>query len=271
MATPAGAPIPPEFLTSILDQRSPSSGDRPYVTLTFAQSIDAKIAGVGGKQLILSGHESMVMTHWMRTMHDGILIGIGTALNDDPQFNTRHLPPLPQDVTDPKRHHLPRPIILDTHLRFSPTSKLAKNYASGHGRRPWIITAAPPKDALPNDDWAKRKAVLTEAGVTVLEVASVNGRLSISSILTKLREAGIMSLMVEGGARIINAFLSEAALSSRGGTSIVDTLIVTVAPVFVGSDGVGYGLGAAEQMPALRHLRTEVLGKDTVVALAVGS
>ena len=37
---------------------------RPYVTLTFAQSLDAKIAGKGGKQLILSGNESMTMTHW---------------------------------------------------------------------------------------------------------------------------------------------------------------------------------------------------------------
>ncbi len=37
---------------------------RPYVTLTFAQSIDAKIAGAGGKQIILSGEESMKMTHW---------------------------------------------------------------------------------------------------------------------------------------------------------------------------------------------------------------
>lgn len=42
---------------------SPST-HRPFVTLTFAQSLDAKIAGVGGKQLILSGKESMIMTHW---------------------------------------------------------------------------------------------------------------------------------------------------------------------------------------------------------------
>ena len=40
------------------------SPDRPFVTLTFAQSLDAKIAGAGGKQLILSGKESLVMTHW---------------------------------------------------------------------------------------------------------------------------------------------------------------------------------------------------------------
>ena len=42
----------------------PSDTTRPYITLTFAQSIDAKIAGAGGKQLILSGEESMRMTHW---------------------------------------------------------------------------------------------------------------------------------------------------------------------------------------------------------------
>ena len=42
----------------------PSDSTRPYVTLTFAQSIDAKISGAGGKQLTLSGEESMRMTHW---------------------------------------------------------------------------------------------------------------------------------------------------------------------------------------------------------------
>lgn len=75
---------PPEFLLKVLKPtpsgNSPVSvfldgGDpppspispvenRPYVTLTFAQSLDAKIAGKGGKQLILSGKESMIMTHW---------------------------------------------------------------------------------------------------------------------------------------------------------------------------------------------------------------
>jgi hypothetical protein len=69
---------PPEILTSTLGALPadaqpgtaplldfvPSDSTRPYVTLTFAQSIDAKIAGAGGKQLILSGEESMKMTHW---------------------------------------------------------------------------------------------------------------------------------------------------------------------------------------------------------------
>jgi 2,5-diamino-6-(ribosylamino)-4(3H)-pyrimidinone 5'-phosphate reductase len=85
----AGQQSPPAFLLSALarlDDNSPA--DRPHVTLTFAQSLDAKIAGEHSKQLILSGKDSMVMTHWMRTMHDGIMVGVGTAVNDDPQLNS---------------------------------------------------------------------------------------------------------------------------------------------------------------------------------------
>jgi len=57
-------PKPPSFLTEIFWDDVEIEEERPEVTLTFAQSLDAKIAGVGGKQLILSGKESMVMTHW---------------------------------------------------------------------------------------------------------------------------------------------------------------------------------------------------------------
>lgn len=80
---------PPKFLLGVLEPTisgttpisifagdeglspSPTSPqeDRPFVTLTFAQSLDAKIAGVGGKQLALSGKESMVMTHWCVPLH----------------------------------------------------------------------------------------------------------------------------------------------------------------------------------------------------------
>ena len=55
---------PPSFLTTIFGEDTKIKEERPKVTLTFAQSLDAKIAGLGGKQLILSGRESMVMTHW---------------------------------------------------------------------------------------------------------------------------------------------------------------------------------------------------------------
>lgn len=76
------------FVESLLGTLSPPSPSRPFLTLTFAQSLDAKIAGIGGQQLALSCSESMVMTHWLRSKHDGILVGIGTAMNDNPQLNS---------------------------------------------------------------------------------------------------------------------------------------------------------------------------------------
>jgi hypothetical protein len=61
------SPSPPALLLSALrgiNSNRHSDKDDVFVTLTFAQSLDAKIAGVGGQQLILSGKESMIMTHW---------------------------------------------------------------------------------------------------------------------------------------------------------------------------------------------------------------
>lgn len=67
--------------------------------------------------------------------------------------------------------------------------------------------------------------------------------------------------MVEGGARVIQSFLSER---------LVDALIVTTAPVLVGGDAVGYDEGL-EQVPGLKYIHTELLGRDTVVGLKVTS
>ncbi|KAI9056975.1 bacterial bifunctional deaminase-reductase [Trametes sanguinea] len=248
---------------------------RPYVTLTFAQSLDAKIAGAGGKQLILSGKESLVMTHWMRTLHDAILVGIGTALNDNPQLNTRHVPPLP--AGHPNSYRLPRPIILDTHLRLSPECKLLKNYQAGCGRRPWVLCApqSAPWDAARTEAFTQRAAALQSAGARVIELDAdgATGMIAIPDLLAALNELGVRSLMVEGGARVIRSFLHAArssATSGSDGKKAVDALVVTVAPTLVGSAGVGYGPELlAQELPTFQHVRTEVFGPDTVVALKV--
>ncbi|GJE89464.1 RibD family protein [Phanerochaete sordida] len=232
---------------------------RPHVTLTFAQSLDAKIGGARGKQLALSGRESLVMTHWMRTMHDAIMVGIGTALNDDPQLNTRHVPPLPEG--HPHKYHLPRPVILDADLNLLPECKLLTNYAAGTGRRPWIIAVPPTRNCV---DWGLRRHDLEVAGAKVIEVERENGRVSLPSMLKALRKLGVRSLMVEGGARVIQSFLAASTEKAR----LVDTVIVTVAPVFVGDEGVGYGANlSSSSVDKLQHAQTAVFGRDVVFAL----
>lgn len=123
-------------------------------------------------------------------MHDAILVGIGTALNDNPQLNSefravfvhsalmltvveaRHLPQLPSDGST--RYNLPRPIILDTHLRLRLDCKLVNNYKAGIGRRPWVV-AFPGTDDEEVSAWTKRKNALESVGVRVIEVASEDG------------------------------------------------------------------------------------------------
>ncbi|KAG7447493.1 bacterial bifunctional deaminase-reductase [Guyanagaster necrorhizus] len=249
---------PPQFLTSILNRCIPRtlSAVRPNVTLTFAQSLDAKISGQDGAQLILSGKESMVMTHWMRTMHDAILVGIGTAVNDNPQLNARHLPPRSPLSGQDYPYNLPRPIVLDSQLRLPTTCKLLESYRNEKGRRPWVLCAQEPQ--AEEDVWKSRLDALEAAGARVVPVQTTEGLLSIPSVLQTLHELGVRSLMVEGGARVIGSFLAER--------DSVDTVIITIAPKFVGSEGVGYGVDIS-QVSYYEHLESQDVGCDTVVAL----
>lgn len=66
------------------------------------------------------------------------------------------------------RYHLPRPIILDTHLHLSVDCKLLKNYQGGIGRRPWVVTA--PFVSGTDDPRVSRKTSLEVAGARIVEV-----------------------------------------------------------------------------------------------------
>ncbi|KAG8735957.1 2,5-diamino-6-(ribosylamino)-4(3H)-pyrimidinone 5'-phosphate reductase [Ceratobasidium sp. 428] len=169
---------PPEFLKSVISARdaAPRSCEqqkRARVTLTYAQSLDAKIAGAGGSQLTISGNESMTMTHWLRTMHQGIMVGIQTVLNDDPQLNVRRLPP--RD----KPYPLPRPIILDSYLRTPPTCKLLKNFVAKTGLAPFIIYGLPLFDMEESKELKRRKKALEDAGAILITGFEVDGKLSL--------------------------------------------------------------------------------------------
>jgi 2,5-diamino-6-(ribosylamino)-4(3H)-pyrimidinone 5'-phosphate reductase len=92
----------------------------------------------------------------------------------------------------------------------------------------------------------------------------VTSNLPLPAVLRTLREKGIRSIMVEGGARIIQSFLSAAS------GHLVDALIVTTAPILVGCEGVGYG-ERLEQVPGLSYISTGQVGRDTVVGLKLTS
>src|SRR5690606_10285843 len=98
---------------------------RPFVTLSYAQSLDGSIAIRSGEPLVLSGPESLCFTHHLRSIHDGILVGIGTVLSDDPQLTVRHC-----------EGESPQPIVLDSQLRIPSTARLC----CLPDKRCWVLT-----------------------------------------------------------------------------------------------------------------------------------
>lgn len=222
---------------------------RPHVTLTFAQSSDGKIAGPGKTQLALSGPESMRLTHQLRTMHDGIMVGIGTVLNDNPQLNARLL------YAPPPVSRLPRPVVLDSKLRMPVDCKLIRNYAAGIGRQPLVLTL----DSAHPD----RRTQLELAGVDVIQVHDSSAALlDWTTILQHLYDAGIRRLMVEGGAGVIDSLMQQS--------QHIDALLVTIAPLTVGSEGFSF----TSKLPSISEAHPDAewslpsrtwFGKDEVI------
>jgi 3,4-dihydroxy 2-butanone 4-phosphate synthase/GTP cyclohydrolase II len=209
---------------------------RPFVTLSYAQSMDGSIAARPGQPLALSGALSMTLTHQLRVAHDAILVGIGTVLADNPRLTVR--------LVEGKN---PQPIVADSRLRFP----LSANLLCQHPLSPWIATGEQAD--------AGRQHVLEAAGARVLRVPmNARGQVNLTALLERLGELGIHSVMVEGGARIITSFLAAR---------LVDHIVLTVAPRLVGGLRAVRRLAHADpaHFPRLRNLRYQWLEDDLVL------
>ncbi len=115
---------------SILRESSLPPG-LPAVTLSWAQASNGAIAAAGGVRVALSCPESLTLTHRLRGMHRGILVGIGTVISDDPLLSVR-LADGPQ----------PQPVVLDSRLRFPLSARLLARV----DRKPWIFSSDAPTE-----------------------------------------------------------------------------------------------------------------------------
>ncbi|KAJ2081837.1 2,5-diamino-6-(ribosylamino)-4(3H)-pyrimidinone 5'-phosphate reductase [Coemansia sp. RSA 988] len=231
------------------DSSHQGAGSRPAITLTFAQSLDGKISRVD-RRLLLSGKESTAMTHRLRAMHDGILVGVGTVLFDDPQLSVRLFP-----ASELSSVQHPQPIVLDSKLRIPSTARLLTGpQRNPHLHPPWIVTG-------PGHDTQHRVEV-ERAGARVIVVDDCDeaGHPRLTAVAAVLRRLGIRRLMVEGGARVIQSFLES---------KLVDALIVTIAPVLVGSSGVPAVAEPTMDSLAITPVSYEPFGRDIVMAATI--
>jgi 3,4-dihydroxy 2-butanone 4-phosphate synthase/GTP cyclohydrolase II len=209
---------------------------RPSVLLTYASSLDGSIAARAGAPFAFSGHAALEMTHALRAAHDAILIGIGTVLIDNPQLNVRY-------AAGPN----PRPVILDARLRCPPNARCVD------AQRGTILVTT-------RDAPADAQRALENAGATVLRVASIPenpAHIDLRALLQMLAAQNIRTVMVEGGAQIITAFLQA---------QLVDRVILTFAPMFVGGvRGVTALTTSENHFPRLKNLNVTQLENDIIV------
>ena len=247
---------------------APSLTAKPYVTLTYASSLDSTIAAAPDTRTVLSGTQSKALTHYLRSQHDAILIGVGTALADDPGLNCRLSSTCTEsseemnfnvndESTSPSRQpYQPRPVIIDPSTRYHLTrdSKIYKLAKDGLGKGPWVFCGSGPVTKETMDILAECDGEYVFHALDAVASKDAEGqkkRTSWEKIIWKLGERGIKSVMVEGGGRVINELLememknmvNENRCGDVGGDgsekkSLVDALVVTIAPLYLGSGGV---------------------------------
>ncbi len=210
---------------------------RPWIALKLAMSLDGAVADAYGRSKWITGELARRETHRLRAQFDGIGVGSGTALADDPQLTVRGLVP-PRCA--------PARVVWDRRLRLPTDSRLARTA----GEIPvWVVTGATAPE--------ERCSALEDMGVRVLRSRDLGDG------LRGLWNHGVGSMLVEGGAHIASALLS-------GG--FVDRLYLFYAPLLLGAGAVrAFGALAAasvESAARWRMLPTEQFGPDTLITLA---
>jgi diaminohydroxyphosphoribosylaminopyrimidine deaminase/5-amino-6-(5-phosphoribosylamino)uracil reductase len=209
---------------------------RPWITLKLAISLDGGLADATGHSRWITGDESRRIVHEMRAGSDAIGVGIGSVLADDPSLTVRDAP-APRVA--------PSRIVFDRSARLPVTSALARSARDV----PTIVVAESPP--------AARVSALEDLGVRVIDAPCLR------VALDALGDAGVRSLLVEGGARLAGALI---------GTGTVDRLVI-----FQGSAIFGAGaLGAfafvppteIERAPRWRALERREIGADTMTVYA---
>ncbi|MFC3078228.1 RibD family protein [Phenylobacterium terrae] len=204
------------------------------VTLKLATSLDGRIATGAGESRWITGEAARQAVHRLRADHQGVVVGIETALADDPELTVR----LP-GYNGPQ----PARVVLDSRQRLTAACRLV---ATAGEIPTYVVTTEPPAPHL------------LEAGVHVLTVPAVgDGRPELKEVVEALRAEGVGSLFVEGGGQVAASFLR---------CELVDRLEWFRAPVVIGGEGrpaVGaLAIAALSAAPRFRRIQAQPLGED---------
>jgi diaminohydroxyphosphoribosylaminopyrimidine deaminase / 5-amino-6-(5-phosphoribosylamino)uracil reductase len=218
---------------------------RPWVLFKSAMTLDGKVATRAGDSKWISGEDSRELAHRWRSEVDAVVVGIGTALADDPQLTAR-----PQGQPA-ELERQPRRVVFDSLARLPPTSQLVALAA----QTPLTVVVSRAAARADTD-------ALEAAGVQVLVATGENEPARVRSALDQLGAAGVSSVLLEGGPHLAGAFLDAGE---------IDELRLFLAPLLLGGSTArdpleGEGVETISQ--ALRALTFDCarVGEDLLIS-----
>jgi diaminohydroxyphosphoribosylaminopyrimidine deaminase/5-amino-6-(5-phosphoribosylamino)uracil reductase len=210
----------------------------PFVILKIAATLDGKLGTRNGESQWITGEASRQFVHRLRDQVDGVVVGIGTVLKDDPMLTARI-----------KRGRDPYRIVLDSRLKIPENAK--------------VVDLSPSKTIVATTEMASQDKIerLRKKGVRILVFQSKSGKVDLKSSLLKLGEMGMTSLLVEGGSQINGSFLDQG---------LIDKIFFFLSPRLIGdplAPGIFSGIGVAslkETIP-VKDLKVKTIGDDILV------
>jgi diaminohydroxyphosphoribosylaminopyrimidine deaminase/5-amino-6-(5-phosphoribosylamino)uracil reductase len=175
----------------------------------------------------------------MRTSFDLVMVGIGTAIIDNPRLTVR-LPGMASRT--------PARVILDAGARLS----LESNLVQSAKEAPLIVIVGPQAQDV-------GRAALGAAGARIIVVDAAQGGIDLRQALEALAKEGFSRLLAEGGAEVASSLVAA---------DLIDEVVIFRAPVVVGPNGVralgGTALSALERSPRYRLVETANVGVDVM-------
>jgi diaminohydroxyphosphoribosylaminopyrimidine deaminase/5-amino-6-(5-phosphoribosylamino)uracil reductase len=225
--------------------RKHSRVGRPWVLFKSAMTLDGKVATRTGDSKWISGEQSRALAHRWRASVDAVMVGIGTALADDPLLTARP-PGRPQEL-----QRQPRRVVFDTLARLPPSSRLV----TAAGEVPLTVVVSRAAAHADTD-------ALEAAGAQVLVATGENEPARVRSALDQLGSLGIAAALLEGGPHLAGAFLDAGE---------IDEIRLFLAPLLLGGKAARdplEGAGAESIEEAMRALTLQCarVGEDLLIS-----
>nr|MBF0221771.1 bifunctional diaminohydroxyphosphoribosylaminopyrimidine deaminase/5-amino-6-(5-phosphoribosylamino)uracil reductase RibD [Desulfobulbaceae bacterium] len=214
---------------------------KPWVIVKAGVSLDGKIASSSAEQLWITSESSRAYVHQVRDQVDAILIGVGTALADDPALTCRISGKSTQD---------PIRVVLDSHLRLPPESKLLNQKSAAKT----IVFCG---EHVTDDQLKPFSGVNADIERTV---RGIDGQINLEVVLSALAQRQVTSILVEGGGQIHASFIRN---------HLADQAMLFYGPIFVGDQGVslvgGKVRGGNGTFPRLVQVSTKQFDNDVLI------